>query len=145
MKRFEKRFLSGFLVVLTLCGILCTSASARSSAYLDSYSAATVAKSDGVLAVTVDVAGVGRMTDIGASLIIIYESTDNEDFYQAARFVSSDYPEMLRHNTSSYYRDAVTYQGVIGRYYYASVYVYAANANGSDEKNYTTGIVRARA
>lgn len=144
MKRFGKRFLSGFLVVLTLCGILCTSASARSSAYLNSYSAAVVPKSNGVLAVTVDVAGVGSMTELGASLIIIYESTDNEDFYQVGRYESSKYPHMMGSGTH-YYEDAVTYYGVIGRYYYASVYVYAANANGSDEKNYTTGIVRARA
>lgn len=144
MKCFGKKILSGVLTVLMISSVLCTSALARSSAYLNSYAASTVPISGGRLTVTVDVAGVGSMTKIGASTIIIYESTDNKLFRQVARYESSDYPHMMGSGTH-YYEDAVTYQGVVGRYYYSSVYVYAENASGSDEKNYTTVVVKATA
>lgn len=137
MKNFGKRILCGFFAVSLLSALLCTTAFARSSAYLDSYGATVTAKSRGRMVVTVDVAGVGRMTQIGASTIYIYESEDNKSFTKVATYNYEDYPEMMGSGTS-YYEDPVTYYGTPGYYYFASVYCYAANANGSDERNYTT-------
>lgn len=82
------------------------------------------------------------MTAIGASTIYIYESVDNKNFSRVATYESSVYPQMMGSGTY-YYEDAVTYLGKPGRYYYASVWVYAANENGSDEKNYMTASERA--
>ncbi len=144
MRHFGKRVLSGILTILMISSILCTSALARSSAYLNSYSASTVPISGGRLAVTVNVIGVGPMTKIGASTIYIYESTDGKYFSQVGRYFSDDHPIMMG-SGAYYYEDAIIYQGVVGRYYYASVYVYAANESGSDEKNYTTAVVKATA
>lgn len=137
MKNFGKRILCGILAISLLSALLCTVAYARSSAYLDSYGATVTAKSRGRMVVTVDVAGVGRMTQIGASTIYIYESEDNKSFTKVATYNYEDYPEMMGSGTS-YYEDPVTYYGTPGYYYFASVYCYAANANGSDERNYTT-------
>lgn len=119
--------------------ILCTAASAsvQSSAYLNSYRATIVPESGGLIVVNVSVDGVGRMTELGAKTIYIYESLDNRSFYRVGTYESSVYPQMMGSGTH-YYEDAVTYLGTPGRYYYASVWVYAANENGSDEKNYTT-------
>ena len=94
------------------------------------------------MVVTVDVSGVGRMTQIGATTIYIYESTDNKSFKKVATYNYEDYPEMMGSGTF-YCEDPVTYPGTPGYYYKASVYCYAANANGSDEKNYTTSSKRA--
>lgn len=137
MKRFSKRFFCSILTICMLSSLLCTFASARSSAYLNSYCATVTAKSGGKMVVTVDVTGVGSMTKIGASKIYIYESEDGVDFYRVATYKYEDYPVMMGSGTS-YYDDAVTHYGTPGYYYYASVYCYAENANGSDVRNYTT-------
>lgn len=142
MRNFGKRILCGLLTVGLLSALLCTAAYARSSAYLDSYRATVTAKSGGKMVVTVDVSGVGTMTEIGATTIYIYESEDNKSFTRVATYEHTDYPEMMGSGTH-YYEDPVTYSGTPGYYYFASVYCYAANANGSDEKNYTTAARRA--
>lgn len=142
MKRFGKKILCGILTLCMLSSLMCTFASARSSAYLNSYAATVTPESGGKLVVTVDVSGVGSMTQIGATKIYIYESTNNRSFFQVASYRYEDYPVMMGSGTI-YYRDAATYYGTPGYYYYASVYCYAANASGSDEKNYTTSTVQA--
>lgn len=142
MKHFTKRFLCGILVVCMLSSLFCTFASARSSAYLDGYAATVTAKSGGKLVVTVDVSGVGPMTQIGATRIYIYESEDGVDFSRVATYKYEDYPVMMGSGTY-YFKDAATYYGTPGYYYYASVYCYAANASGSDVRNYSTSVVRA--
>lgn len=144
MKQIWKKFFSGVFAVAMIFGLLCTSAAAsiQSSEYLNGYSATITPEPKGFLVVTVDVSGLGPMTAIGASTIYIYESIDNKTFSRVATYESSVYPQMMGSGTQ-YYEDAVTYLGKPGRYYYASVWVYAANEKGSDEKNYTTSSVRA--
>lgn len=145
MKRLTKRVLCITLAVCMLSSLLCTSAfanSSRSSAYLNSYCADVNPKSGGRLVVTVDISGVGPMTKIGATKIYIYESSDNKSFSRVATYKYGDYPNMMGSGTF-YYDDAITHYGTPGYYYFASVYCYAANSSGSDEKNYTTAIVQA--
>lgn len=142
MKHIGKRMICGILAVCMLSALSCTTALARSSAYLNSYRAVVTAKSGGKMVVTVDVTGVGTMTEIGATTIYIYESEDNKSFTRVATYEHTDYPEMMGAGTH-YYEDPVTYSGTPGYYYFASVYCYAANANGSDEKNYTTSAKKA--
>ncbi|MDO4314278.1 MAG: hypothetical protein Q4C45_00780 [Oscillospiraceae bacterium] len=144
MKHLGKRLICGIFALCLLSTSLCTTVFARSSAYLDSYRATVTPKSGGKMVVTVDVSGVGRMTQIGATTIYIYESSDNESFTKVATYNYEDYPEMMGSGTF-YYDDPVTYNGTVGYYYLASVYCYAANASGSDEKNYTTAAKQARA
>lgn len=139
MTHFAKRILSGLLTVVMVSSILCTAASAsvQSSAYLNSYRATIVPESGGLIVVNVSVDGVSPMTEIGAKTIYIYESLDNRSFYRVGTYESSVYPQMLG-SGMNYYEDPITYLGTPGRYYYASVWVYAANEDGSDEKNYST-------
>ena len=144
MKRFVRGFLSGILAILMISSIFCTVASAavQSSAYLDSYSATITPKSGRKLSITVDVEGVGSMTEIGAKTIYIYESEDGKSFERVATYKSSQYPEMMGSGTI-YYKTPITHTGKTGYYYFASVWVYAANKDGSDEKNYTTSVKQA--
>lgn len=142
MKHVGKRIICGILAVCLFSALSCNVALARSSAYLNSYRATVTAKSGGKMVVTVDVTGVGTMTEIGATTIYIYESPDNKSFTRVATYEHTDYPEMMGSGTH-YYEDPVTYPGTPGYYYFASVYCYAANANGSDERNYTTAARRA--
>lgn len=140
--QFRKIF-SGVLTIIILSSILGTFASARSSAYLNSYAATITPKSGGKLIITADAAGVGTMDQLGISTVYLYESTDRTSFHRVATYESDDYPQMIQYNTSDFFEDVATYYGIPGRYYYASVYVYAAKGSGSDEKNYTTSIVKA--
>lgn len=145
MKRIYKKLLCAFLAVCMLSSLLSTYAfasSTRSSAYLNSYCADVTPKSGGRLVVTVDISGVGPMTKIGASKIYIYESDDGVDFSRVATYKYENYPNMMGSGTY-YFKDAITHYGTPGYYYFASVYCYAANSSGSDEKNYTTSIVQA--
>lgn len=145
MTRFGKRFLSGFFALIMISSLLCTvaSASVKSSAYLDTYRAVLTPKSNGKLVITVDVAGVGYMSEIGATKIYLFESTDGTNFTRIETFESSDYPEMMGSGTT-FYEDVITYQGVVGRYYYAKAFVYAGNSTGGDERNCNTAIKQAK-
>ena len=142
MKRIGRRIIGGVLAVIMVSGILCTSVFARSSAYLDAYNVVMIPESNGAMSLNVAVEGVGRMTEIGATAIYIYESKDGRNFSQVKSYESSDYPEMIGSGTF-YNEDIVTYQGKVGYYYFAVVYVYAANANGSDTRRCETFIKQA--
>lgn len=76
-------------------------------------------------------------TQVGAKTIYIYESTNGIDFTRVATYTSANYPAMM--GSGWYYYDTpIEYQGVAGRYYYARVQVYAADAYGSDSRWYET-------
>lgn len=138
MKRLGKRVLCSLMAVCMLSAFTFASAAAQASDYLDSYTAGLTAQGSGRVAVTVDVVGTGRMTEIGATEIHIYESSTKTGAYEwAASYYSDDYPEML--DSGAYYYDTpIIHQGTAGRYYIASVYFYAANSSGSDTSHYTT-------
>lgn len=142
MKNKCKRFLCMLLTVCMLSSSLVALAATQASAYLSSYSADLTAGSNGKIYVTVDVSGTGYMTDIGATDIYIYESTDNVDFTRVSSFSSDRYPRMLGSGTI-YVDTPITYAGTPGCYYIAEVYFYAANSTGSDSRSYTTVSCRA--
>lgn len=146
MKYFGKRFLSGILALMMISSLLCTAASAnvKSSAYLNGYSAMLTADRGGEMVITLDVTGVGYMPKLGANTICVYESTNGTDFHWIATYEKKDYPEMMGSGTS-FYEDVITFQGVVGRYYYATAFVYAGNSSGGDERACDTAIKRARA
>lgn len=145
MKVSWKRLFSALMMVCMLSSTLCTAASAatvRSSDYLDSYVCSVTAESGGVIIVSANVNAVINATEIGATDVYIYESSNNEDFICVEEYHAEDYPEMLdsgRHFNS----DVATYEGTPGKYYYAAVYVYAGNSTGGDTRSYDTASVRA--
>ena len=143
MKRHIKRFLCGLMAVCMLSAFMCASAAEQASYYLSSYTATLIADGNGEITVLVDVGATGRMTEIGASEIHIYESTTRTGLYECVEsYYAEDYPEMLGSGTD-YYDTPITYEGIAGRYYKAAVVFYAANSSGSDTGDYTTVACRA--
>lgn len=142
LKHLGKKLLSAFFALVVISSILCTSVSARSSAYLNGYRVVMTPESGGKLAITIDVTGVGYMPEIGAKTIYVHESTDGQSFHWVATYESSDYPIMMG-SGSIYYEDVITHQGIPGRYYYATACVYAGNNTGGDERYCDTAIKRA--
>ncbi len=115
----KAKILSQILLVCIVSTLLCVGASARSSNYLDLYGIVLTPQSGGKIVITVDVDGIRSMTQIGATTIFLYESTDGTDFTRIKTYNYEDYPTMMgsgRH----FYEDVVTYSGVAGRYYYAT-------------------------
>lgn len=146
MKRLGKRLLSGIFALVMISSLLCTAASAsvKSSAYLDAYRAVLTPKSNGVMVISVDVTAVGRMPEVGAKTIYLYESTDGKTFNWIRTYESEDYPELMGSGLI-FYEDVITFQGVIGRYYYAKAFVYAGDSTGGDERYCNTAIRQAKA
>ena len=139
MKHIGKRLISSILLLCMLSSLFCISAFAiqDSSAYICNYTAAVTPKSGGRMIVTVDIASVGYMDEVGASAIHIYESTDNVEFTLVESYYAEDHPEFLTSGTI-YYQDAITYYGIPGRYYSAMVYFYAGDETGGDTRYYET-------
>lgn len=144
MKTRHMRLLSVLLLTCMMSSMLCSfaSASSQSSDYLSAYMAGCTASSNGKIIITVDVDALVNCTKIGADDIYLYESTDGVHYTLVRHYTDYDYPEMV--GTGFHYcRDAVSYRGTAGRYYYAAVYVYAGNNTGYDRKLYETATVRA--
>ena len=149
-----KRLLSLAVSLVMLAGIAALPASAqgeagvesyRSSYYLDSYRAWLDPQDDGVIEVVVDVQATGYMDDVGALNIAIYESADDGDSWDLVRaYAASMTPGMLQHDKLLYYDRPVSYQGIVGRDYFAVVTVYAGDSTGSDSRDYVTTSVTAR-
>lgn len=146
MKCLGKRLLSGIFALVMISSLLCTAASAsvKSSAYLDAYRAMLTADPNGSMVITVDVTAVGNKPELGVKTIYVYESTDGKTFNWIRTYDSEDYPEMMG-SGGIYYEDVITFQGVIGRYYYAKAFVYAGDSTGGDERYCNTAIRQAKA
>lgn len=149
MNKKNKCFFSGLLTVCLIFSVCSAFASAayiqpdgtQSSAYLSSYSADTDVDSTGKVYVSVSVDARVYATQVGAKTIYIYESTNGTTFTRVATYSSTYYPDMMGSGWH-YYDTPIEYQGVAGRYYYARVQVYAADAYGSDSRWYETVTVQ---
>lgn len=155
MKKRSLRFLSSLLLLCMISSLFCAFAAAagdtgdtssgdnRSSLYLDSYMAAVTPVANGKLVISVDVSARRNCTQLGSDDIYLYESTDGVTFHLVRHYEYQDYPDMMGSGWD-YCDDPVTYQGTVGRYYFANVYIYAGDSTGYDRRVYETSIVRAR-
>lgn len=146
MKRL-KYMLSLTLMLALLAGLLCTTAAGSgeavcSSDYISIYSAGLTAESDCKITVTVDVDATRTMTQVGASSVTFYRSTDQTHWTPTKTYNYEDHPKMMG-SGMSYYKDIITHYGVPGYYYFADVTCYAGDSSGHDTRVYTTNIVRA--
>lgn len=136
-------------VVLILCALLtvCNAATdpriIQSSEYINAYSASLAALPDGEIGVYVRVDAARKVTEIGATKIVLYEFQDASNATAVKTFYSSDYASMLSSGLR-YHKIAVTYDGTVGRDYYAVVTCYAGNDDGNDSRRCTTSVVTAQ-
>ena len=114
----------------------------QASAYLTSYTTYICSIGSGVLQIWWRVTGTGRMENIGTLRILLYESTDNSNWYWVDTFLHEDYPHMLSHD-DSHYMSFVDYQGVTGRYYKAYVTIWSGGDTEGDARYMWTPVERA--
>lgn len=130
-------------ILFTLNVIVCSAlAAVQASNYINTYSASTSAASGGKISVNVQVRTFGNMTKIGATKIVIEQSTNGSTWKAVKTYNSSSVATMLS-SGSSYNKTPVTYQGTKGARYRAVVTCYAADGNDSDSRGYTTSPVTA--
>ena len=154
MKKRSVRFLSSLLLLCMVSSLFCAFAAAaddtsdtsagsdRSSLYLDSYMAAVTPVANGKLVISVDVSARRNCTQLGSDDIYLYESTDGVHFTLVRHYEYQDYPDMMGSGLD-YCDDPVTYKGTVGRYYFASVHIYAGDSSGYDCRTYNTSPVQA--
>lgn len=113
--------------------------SPMASDYLAAYTAYICAMGDGELQIWFRVTGTGTQEYIGALIIYLYESTDNENWYWVETFLHEDNETMLAQNTFAH-MNFVSYQGVPGRYYKAYVGIWGGPADSGDSRYFWTPV-----
>ena len=114
----------------------------RASYYLNSYNTYIYNAAWGKIQVYFDVTGVDYMDDIGALSIILYESTDNENWTRVKTYTHDSTSGMLGQN-KIYHSGHVDYAGTIGRYYKAYVCIWAGENGDGDTRYMWTNIQKA--
>lgn len=111
------------------------------SAYLMSYTAYICAMGEGELQIWFSVTGTGTQEYLGALVVYLYESTDNENWYWVETFLHQDNETMLAQNTYAH-MNYVSYQGVPGRYYKAYVGIWGGPGDSGDSRYIWTPVER---
>lgn len=133
-----------FLIILTISLMSASVAMAesqpapQSNAYISSFDNEISALGDGKVKIEFDTFGTGTMDKIGASVIKLY---DQNGLVYTFRMSNSAYTSQMIGTKSTHFYGSVTYQGVEGNTYYATVTHYAAKGTGSGTENYTTNSV----
>lgn len=91
-----------------------------------------------------DVTSVSRMTELGASKIVVERSTDLVDWEPVKTFNKSSYSQMTTTTTTVSYANYVTYYPADGYAYRAIVTLYAKNSSGTGEMDEVTEILDLR-
>lgn len=103
------------------------------SAYLASYTSYICAMGNGELQIWFEITGTGTQEYIGVLSILLYESTDNENWYWVKTFLHQNNETMLAQNYFCHV-NYVSYQGVPGRYYKAYVTIWGGPDDCGDSR-----------
>ena len=132
-----------FIIIASLLSTSILAATPRASTYIDDVNISISAAGNGKVKFSVTVEGTGVMTKIGCKSIVVFESTDNSNWTNVAAYYDSDYPDLMGANKVSY-TATFYHQGVAGRYYKATVGVYAGNSSGGGVDYLQTDSVKAK-
>ena len=129
----KKRFCVLLLALLLLFG-LSTAAyaiDARASDYFSFTDVRAYAKSGGKILFEVDINATHTMQEVGASEIYVYEQQDDGSWDNVYTFTMDEHTYLIETNTAGAFVDA-TYQGTVGKKYFATVACYARDSEGAE-------------
>ena len=109
------------------------------SDYLAAYNAYICAMGEGELQIWFSVTGTGTQEYLGALTVLVYESTDNQNWSWVKSFLHQNNESMLAQNTYAH-MNYVNYQGVPGRYYKAYVGIWGGPADSGDSRYFWTPV-----
>lgn len=93
--------------------------------------------------VYVNVVGKRVSDEIGATTIILKESTDQSTWTTVAVFHSYNNSNMMAYNTLTHDFHVDYSNGVSGRYYYASVNIWVGYGGNGDSRYFYTPVIQA--
>ena len=140
------RFVCIMLVCSLLLAVPAQAASAiepRESAFFSSYGFDLEKVSSTSFRIWFDVvSNVVTMDELGASEIVLYRSTNQENWVKIRTYTPENYPQMLDYNSVSH-AGYVSYNYASSGYYYtACITYYAKNSTGIGERSFYTEIIR---
>lgn len=97
--------------------------------------------SDTKFEVWFEVAALGIMDEVGASVIKVQRSSDGENWTTMKTYTKETYSQMICENTGTH-TDCVSYTGTQGYYYRAYIILYAKNSSGTGELYRYTSPIR---
>ena len=115
--------------------------SPMASDYLASYTAYIYPAGNGELQVWFSVTGTGTQDYLGALIIQLYESTDNENWSWVKTYRHNECDTMLAQNTFAYMSHVTYTEGVPGRYYKAYVGIWGGPGDTGDARYFWTPVV----
>ncbi len=142
MSRWNRFFTKAFALCLVLVLVLPVQAVATkpndpvmpcASYYLSAYQTYVCPIGSGKIEVWFDVVGVGTQDELGTLSILVYESSDNENWTWKRSFLHEDYDNMIAYNTNNH-MSCVTYQGTAGKYYKAYVGIWGGSDGSGDTR-----------
>ncbi len=125
------------LAIVLLLPVGAMAADARSSIYLDRYSAYVYPAGWGKVQVWFEVDGLTYLDEIGALEIQLFESKDNQTWTWVETYMHTEYPDMLGYN-DHFHGGHVEYNGTIGRYYKAYVCIWGGKDGAGDTRYFWT-------
>lgn len=147
----KSRFMKAVVIILAIALMMPVSVNAAmpetvmpmASAYLAGYTAYVCAMGNGDLEIWFEVTGTGTQEYLGVLSILLYESTDNQNWTWVKSFRHVDYEQMLL--TNAYFNvNHVDYnEAVPGRYYKAYVGIWGGPDDTGDVRYIWTSAERA--
>lgn len=115
----------------------------RTNSYITRTRATIDVLGDGELSIGFNISGKGKMDEIGATTIYLYENNGHTTrIAETFRHTDPGYGYLM--GTDAYYHSGnVSYSGTSGYTYYATVEFWAENSTGGDSTSYTTLVVTA--
>lgn len=141
----KKRFCVLLFALLLLFG-LSTAAyaiDARASDYFSFTDVRAYSKSGGKILFEIDIDATHTMQEVGASEVYVYEQQSDGSWDNVYTFTMEDQPSLIWTNSTCAYVDA-TYQGTVGKNYYAAVACYARDSEGAEWLYFNTPVVTAK-
>ena len=144
MKKFTPRLcalMATLTLVLTLL-VPMACAAETASYYFIGTDAVAYAEADGKIYIEAECIGTGVMDEIGVESITIYERQSDgyyDDVYTYTRYNTSG---MIRYNNYEHFK-SVTYQGTVGKKYYAEIAFYAEDSEGNETLYHSSNVVTA--
>ena len=137
MKKFVRSIFAAALVVACCISLSISALAAeRASSYLSIYSAYTSAADDGKIEIVVSVIANRRVSELGASYILLEESDDGGRTWSTAEEFEGE--SWMTTTDRSTYSAILTYQGIIGHQYRVTADVFAEDENGGDSRTTPT-------
>ena len=139
MRKGLYKLIGMILIIATLCSIISPVLAAApqdpdspaASYYIDNvYAEAT--GTNGTVNVYFSITATGKMSSLGATNIILYNSSG----YVASKQYATT-PGMMGYS-KTFHSNTIPFTGLASGSYYAIVYYYAGNSSGSDTTSFTT-------